>query len=35
MRYQAKAESLLKDKREVAYCACLKKHARSSCHFTP
>jgi hypothetical protein len=35
MRWQTKAESLKKDKREVAYCACLKQHARSSCHFTP
>jgi hypothetical protein len=35
MQYLALAESLKKDKREVAYCACLKQHPRSSCHFTP
>jgi hypothetical protein len=35
MHWQTKAESLKKDKREVAYCACLKKHGHSGCLFTP
>jgi hypothetical protein len=35
MQYMEYKASLVKDKREVAYCACLKQHARSSCHFTP
>jgi hypothetical protein len=35
MQWQTKAESLNKDKAEMAYCACLHRHPRSSCRFSP